>query len=135
MQIHLNIIGVILILLALIHVFFPKYFKWKIELASMSLINKQMMTTHTFFIALTVFLMGLLCLTSTTELIETKLGKQISFGLGFFWSVRFFFQLFIYSSELWKGKRLESSIHVLFSFLWLYLSTIFLMIAFNYNFN
>ena len=61
----------------MIHAFFPKYFNWNSELKSLSLINRQMMIVHTFFIAFTVFLMGLLCLTSSSELIETNLGKAL----------------------------------------------------------
>lgn len=117
--------------LAAIHIFFPKYFNWKEELKPLSLINRQMMTVHTFFISLTVFLMGLLCLTSATDLIQTKLGKTISLGLGIFWAVRLFFQLFVYSSKLWKGKKLETAIHILFSLIWVYLTIIFLWIALN----
>lgn len=116
-------------ILALVHVIFPKYFNWKEELKSLSLINRQMMTVHTFFIALVVFLMGLLCLTSATELIETKLGKTITFGLGIFWSIRLFIQFFGYSAELWKGKRFETIVHILFSFFWTYLSVVFLWTA------
>ncbi len=115
--------------LALVHVIFPKYFNWKEELKSLSLINRQMMTVHTFFIALVVFLMGLLCLTSSTELIETKLGKTISLGLGIFWSIRLFIQFFGYSTELWKGKTFETVVHILFSLLWTYLSVAFLWTA------
>lgn len=129
MEIHLNIIGCLLVLLALVHVIFPKYFNWKEEFRSLSLINRQMMTVHTFFIALVVFLMGLLCLTSTAELIETKLGKTLSFGLGFFWAARLFIQFFVYSRKLWKGKTFETLIHIVFSGLWIYLSVIFF---FNY---
>lgn len=129
MEMHYKIIGVLLMALALVHVIFPKYFKWKEELKSLSLINRQMMTVHTFFIALVVFLMGLLCLTSTTDLIETKLGKTISFGLGIFWSTRLFIQFFGYSTELWKGKTFETIVHILFSLLWTYLSVVFLWIA------
>ena len=113
--------------LALVHIIFPKYFNWKEELKSLSLINRQMMTIHTFFIALTVFLMGLLCLTSAAELTETRLGKTISLGLGIFWSLRLIIQFFGYSPKLWKGKRYETIIHILFSALWLYLSIIFWM--------
>lgn len=113
--------------LACVHFIFPKYFNWKEELKSLSLINRQMMTVHTFFIALVVFLMGLLCLTSSTELIETKLGKSISLGLGIFWTIRLYVQLFVYFSKLWKGKSFETSIHLLFSGLWIYLCTIFLI--------
>ncbi|MFD2246591.1 hypothetical protein [Pontibacter ruber] len=94
----------------------------------MSLVNRQMMTVHTFFIALTVFLMGILCLTSSGELIYTELGKKVSLGLGLFWAVRLYFQFFGYSGELWKGKRFETTVHVLFSFLWLYVSASFLLV-------
>jgi len=129
MEIHYKIIGVLLMALAVVHVIFPKYFKWKEELKSLSLINRQMMTVHTFFIALVVFLMGLLCLTSTTDLIETKLGKTISLGLGIFWSTRLFIQFFGYSTELWKGKTFETIVHILFSLVWTYLSVVFLWTA------
>ena len=126
MEIHFKIIGILLMVLALMHFFFPKYFNWKKELKSLSLVNRQMMTVHTFFIALTVFLIGLLCLTSATDLAQTKLGKTISFGLGIFWAARLFFQFFIYSPNLWKGRVFETIIHVLFSLLWIYLSCVFL---------
>lgn len=128
MQIHLKIIGILLIALALIHIFFPKYFNWDKELKSLSLINRQMMTVHTFFVAFTVFLMGLICLTSSTELVETNLGKKISLGLGVFWTVRLFIQFFGYSIELWKGKTFETAMHIIFSIFWTYLSYIFLTI-------
>lgn len=131
MEIHFKIIGILLMLLALMHIFFPKYFNWKEELKSLSLINRQMMTVHTFFIAFVVFLIGLLCLTSATDLTQTKLGKTISFGLGIFWTTRLFFQLFIYTPKLWKGKTFETTIHVLFSLLWTYLSSVFLWTALN----
>ena len=111
--------------LALVHLFFPKYFRWKEELKSLSMINRQMMFVHTFFIALMVFLMGLLCLTSSTVLIQTSLGKTISLGLGIFWTLRLFVQFFGYSSQLWRGKTFETIIHVIFSGLWIYVSTIF----------
>lgn len=112
----------------MIHAFFPKYFNWNSELKSLSLINRQMMIVHTFFIAFTVFLMGLLCLTSSSELIETNLGKNISFGLGIFWTVRLAIQLFGYSKELWQNKIFETVIHLLFTIFWAYLSYIFLTI-------
>ena len=131
MEIHFKIIGVLLIALAFVHIVFPKYFNWDKELKSMSLINRQMMTVHTFFIALTVFLMGLLCLTSSSDIIETNLGKKISLGLGIFWTVRLFVQFFGYSPDLWKGKKFETFMHIIFSLLWTYLSIIFLTTYFN----
>ncbi len=129
MELHLKIIGCILIILAIIHGVFPRYFNWKKELSSLSLVNKQMMYVHTFFIALFVFLMGVLCLTSSKDLIETNLGKRLCFGLGTFWAIRLIIQFFGYSSKLWKGKNFETLVHVLFIFLWTYLSFIFLTIG------
>jgi hypothetical protein len=123
--------GILLIGLALIHIVFPKYFKWDKELVSLSLINRQLMTIHTFFIALTVFLMGLLCFTSSAEVINTNLGKKIAFGFAIFWTIRLFIQFFGYSSKLWKGKTFETFMHILFILLWAYLSLIFWIIALN----
>ena len=131
MELQLKIIGVLLIVLALVHIIFPKYFNWETELKSLSLINRQMMQVHTFFIALTVLLMGLLCLTSSSEIVQTNFGKQISLGLGIFWGIRLLIQFFGYSAELWKGKKLETTMHILFSILWTYLTIIFLKIAFT----
>lgn len=130
MILHLKFIGAILIVLSLVHVGFPRYFKWADECGSLSLINRQMMYIHTLFIGLTVFLMGLLCLTSATEMVETGLGKKIALGLGIFWGVRWFLQFFGYSSELWRGKIFETTVHILFSILWTYLSVIFFLIYF-----
>lgn len=131
MEIHFKIIGILLIALALVHIIFPKYFNWDNELKTLSLINRQMILVHTFFIALVIFLMGLLCLTSSNELIETNLGKKISLGLGVFWAIRLFIQFFGYSPKLWKGKTFETIIHILFSFLWLYFTITFLTASFN----
>ncbi len=129
MEFHIKLIGALLIALGLLHAVFPKYFNWAMELNSISLINRQMMYVHTFFIALTVFLMGLLCITSSTELIETALGKRITLGFGIFWATRLIIQFFGYSSKLWKGKLFETTIHTAFSILWTYLSFVFLWSA------
>lgn len=131
MELHLRIIGVILVILAIIHAAFPRQFAWKKELAPLSLINRQMMTVHTFFIALTVLLMGVLCLYSAYEIVNTPFGRQIALGLFIFWFVRLFVQFFVYSKDLWKGKRFETIMHIVFAITWLYLSAVFFIIAFK----
>jgi hypothetical protein len=128
MELHLKFIGILLIILSFIHIVFPRYFKWKSEFSSVSLINRQVMYVHTFFIALIVLLMGLLCLVYPLELINTRLGNGIIFGLFIFWNTRMWIQFFGYSSELWRGKKLETFIHTIFSILWIYLSLIFFII-------
>jgi hypothetical protein len=126
MEIHFKIIGFLLVILALLHFIFPSYFKWKQELSALSLVNRQIMYVHSFFIALMVFLIGLLCITSAGELLNTGLGKRILLGLGIFWGARLIIQFVGYSSKLWKGKSFETTVHILISIFWIYLSGLFI---------
>ncbi|SFW88959.1 hypothetical protein [Chitinophaga sancti] len=127
MIIHFSIIGSLLILLALSHVVFPWFFNWQEELKRLSLINRQIMTIHTFFIAFVVFLLGLLCLSSGEDLINTVLGRRVCLGMGIFWAIRLFIQFFGYSSILWRGKRFETMMHLIFTVLFAYMSVVFLL--------
>jgi hypothetical protein len=125
MELHLKIVGWSFIALAFVHAIFPRYFNWSQELKSLSLINKQILQVHTFFIALTVGLMGLLCITSANELCTTILGKRVALGLCFFWCCRFVIQFVGYSSILWLGKLFETIVHIVLSIFWLYVTLVF----------
>ena len=129
MILQLQLIGALLVLLALLHTGFGWYFNWRREFAAVSLLNRQMMHVHTFFVAFAVGLMGLLCLTSAAELVGTSLGRRVALGLGVFWLARLLIQFFGYSASLWRGKRFETSIHVLFSLFWAYLTLMFFKIG------
>ena len=131
MELQLKITGCLLIVLSMIHLIFPRYFAWQTELRSISLINRQMMYVHTFFIAFVVFMIGVLCLTSFSELIGTDLGRKISLGIGIFWGVRLIIQFIGYSPKLWRGKMFETWMHVVFSGLWVYLTGVFMAVYFN----
>jgi hypothetical protein len=131
MELHLKITGILLIVLSLLHISFPGYFNWARELSGLSLVNRQMMYVHTFFIALVLILMGLLCLTSSAELEGTNLGRKICLGMAIFWIARLWTQFFGYSSKLWKKKKFETRIHILFSILWAYMSIIFAILSWN----
>jgi hypothetical protein len=131
MELQLKIIGIVLIVLSAIHIPFPGYFKWKKELQSLSLINIQMMYVHTFFVAFMVFLMGILCVSCSGDIVSTRLGKYIALGISAFWGVRLFIQFFVYSPKLWRGKLFETVIHIVFSLLWLYLTITFFLIYYN----
>lgn len=125
MEVHLNIIGILLIVLALMHIRLPKYFQWTRELHTISLITRQILYVHTFFIAFVILLMGVLCLTSAHDLHTNSLGKRLSFGLFIFWFVRLLFQFFVYSPGTWLGKRFETMVHIIFSVMWIYFSSVF----------
>jgi hypothetical protein len=129
MEIHLKITGGIMIALSLLHIGFPSRFGWKTDLAALSLLNRQMMYVHTFFVALIVLLMGLLCVCYSSSVIQTDLGKVIATGMAMFWGLRLLFQFFVYSPALWRGKSFETTVHIVFSILWLYFTVVFTVIA------
>lgn len=131
MEIHLRVIGVLLCLLSLIHIGFAKRFNWGEELKPLSLINKQMMEVHTFFVALTVMLIGLLCWFYADNLVNSQFGCVIAMGLGIFWGIRLLFQFFVYSPKLWRGKPFETTMHIIFSLLWIYLTFVFITVGLN----
>lgn len=126
MEVHLKIAGAILLTLAIMHIIIPKYFKWEEEMTSVSLITKQILYVHTFFIGFTVLLMGLLCLCYAHELLYNPLGRVICLALFGFWLTRLIFQFFVYSPRVWRGKKFETVMHVLFSIVWVYLTAVFL---------
>ena len=128
MELHLKIIGWLLIVLSLVHVGFPRYFNWKKELGKLQLVNKQMMGVHTFFIALVVLMMGVLCLVISPDERDSPLGKKVMLGLFVFWFLRLCIQFFWYSPKLWRGRRFETVVHVVFTALWAYLSAVFLVL-------
>ena len=127
MEIHLKIVGCLLIALAMMHIVIPKYFKWEQELISLSLITKQIHYVRTFFIAFVVLLIGLLCLNYSHELAYDPFEKVISLGLFGFWLIRLIFQFFVYSPKVWRGKRFETVMHVVLSLLWIYFTAVFLL--------
>ena len=123
---HLHFAGATLLFLAIAHAFFDRRFRWREELARLSLLNRQIFYVHTFFVALVVFLMGALCLFGTRGLLEhTFLGACLSGALCLFWLARLGCQFFVYSSELWRGKRFETLMHGLFTLAWTYYSAVF----------
>lgn len=127
METHLRIIGFLLIALAILHIPFPKYFKWKTELQPLSLLTRQIFYVHTFFIVVVIVFMAVLCICFTNDLLKTHLGHYVLLGLSVFWGLRLIIQLFIYSPKLWKGKPFETGIHILFSILWTYFTLVFVI--------
>lgn len=129
MIIHLHIIGVLLLVLAVAHVDFPRYFQWRKEVAGLTLLTQQVFFVHHAFIGITVGLMGLLTLLHAHELISTPLGNNICLGFAVFWLIRAFCQVFVYSPLLWRGKAFETTVHVLFLAFWIYMTVVYGLIA------
>jgi hypothetical protein len=127
LEFHLRLAGILQVALAGLHVFFPKRFEWKSELSRLSLLNRQVFISHTFFVCLTLVLMGALSLFATEELLERgRLARMVLGGFGIFWGIRLLFQWFHYDWRLWLGNRFNTLMHFLFTGLWTYLSAVYL---------
>ena len=128
-RVHLRALGVIFVLLAGVHGIFPRRFDWARELQRLSLINQQLMTVHTFFIAVVVLLIGVVCVADAEALAGTPLGRHFCAGLAVFWGLRLYAQHFVYSPALWRGKSFETAVHIAFSLLWLWATAVFGIVA------
>jgi len=80
-----------------------------------------------FFFAFMVLLMGLLCLSYSHELVYDPFGRVISLGLFGFWLMRLVFQFFVYSRKVWRGKKFETVMHIVFAITWMYFTCVFLI--------
>jgi hypothetical protein len=122
----LRIAGLLLILLASIHVTFPKRFAWGEELARLSLLNRQMFLVHVGYIVFTVGAMGALSLVFPQALIEKSLlARLVLAWLLLFWFSRLFVQWLVYDKALWRGDRFHTAVHFVFTGLWAYLAIVY----------
>lgn len=120
-ELHLRLVGVLLFVLLTLNFVLPRRFHWREELARLSLFNRQIFIVHAMFICLTLAMFGALSLFYAPALLQPHpLAKAVLAGLTLFWFVRLLVQWFVYSPDLWRGKRFETFVHILFSGLWLY---------------
>lgn len=125
---HLQIIGILLMLLGISHAFFKRYFQWEKELATVSLLTRQVFFVHSFFIGLVVALFGALSFFYADALLQpTRLNRAILAGMATFWLCRLLAQFFAYHSAIWRGDRFRTFMHVAFTLLWCYVSAIYVI--------
>jgi hypothetical protein len=123
---HLQVVGLLQIALALSHIAFPRRFNWKEETGRLSLLNRQIFHVHAVFICVVLMLFGFLNLACADELLtRSRLAKFVLAGITLFWTLRWFFQLFVYDSRLWKGNRFNTNVHVVFTAVWTYFGAVY----------
>lgn len=124
--VHLHVGGLAMASLVIVNLFVPSRFHWREEMARLSLVNRQIFQVHTVFLVLILALFSTLLLTCASELLEpSRLSRAILLGLTIFWGLRMAVQWCFYSSELWRGHRFNTIVHVAFSVLWVYLTSVF----------
>ena len=126
LTLHLQIVGALLLLLAIAHAFFNRYFGWSRELAGISLFTRRVFYVHSFFIALGVALAGAGTIFYTAALLQPgPLSRAVLAALVAFWLCRLLAQFFAYDAEIWRGNRFRTSMHLFFSLLWCYVTAIY----------
>jgi hypothetical protein len=123
---HLRVAGATLIFLALLHAAFPRRFKWHEETARLSPLNRQMFFVHSFFIAVTLALFGVLSFVIAGSLAApSAVSRTVLGGFVVFWLLRLLTQLFVYDASLWRGDRFNTAVHVLLAAFWTYLVSVY----------
>lgn len=118
---HLRVVGALMLVLAIVHAFFPRWFGWREDLAKLSLINRQIFVVHTLFVVVVLAMLGVLMIFYANPLLRSgEVGRAVFFGLGVFWAIRLVVQIWYYKSELWRGHRGKTGLHVLAVALCLY---------------
>ena len=56
---------------------------------------------------------------------RSRLSRAILLGLTIFWGLRLVMQWFFYSPDIWRGNRFFTTMHVVFSMTWIYLTGVF----------
>ena len=123
---HLRIAGALLILLAAAHLLFPRALGWPEDLAKLTLLNRQIFLVHVGFIMLVLVLFGGLAIAYAGELAAPgPLATPILGGLALFWFLRLLTQHLVYDPALWRGNRRNTTLHILATLLWIYLTAVF----------
>lgn len=123
LTVHLQVVGVLLMVLGLSHAFFNRYFGWDVELAGVSLFTRRVFFVHTFFIAMTVTMMGAFSAAYARTLVGPQaLSRAILAGMVVFWGSRLVAQFTAYESAIWRGDRFKTRMHIAFSILWVYVT-------------
>ncbi len=122
----LRVTGAGLILLAFLHIPISKQLRWQEDCKQLTPVNEAVFYVHTLFICLVLVIMGLPCLIQPAIfLTPTAAGAWLAWSFSVFWFVRLYCQWFVYKPELWRGKRLETTVHWGFTFLWTALTAVF----------
>jgi hypothetical protein len=123
LYIHLQIVGALLMLLGLSHVFFNRFFRWEQELATVSLLTRRVFFVHNFFIGLGVLFGGAASFFCANSLLRPgTLSRTVLAGMATFWLCRLLAQFFAYDRAIWRGDRFRTFMHVAFSLLWCYVT-------------
>ncbi len=122
----LRITGVGMIALAIAHRPIARRLDWKKDVKQLAPTNEAIFHSHLFFLCLALVLLGTALLFDAGAFVErSRLGQWIAGMLLVFWSFRLYRQWFGFPQSLWRGKRLETRIHFVFTVIWIAVVSVF----------
>jgi small-conductance mechanosensitive channel len=120
-QVHLRIVGVLLLGIAALGAYVPRHFAWGRDIAPLPLLTRQVFVIHCAFITLVLVLLGVLLAGFAPALLAPgPLPRALLVGLLVMWTARMLAQWFFYDPRLWRGIPLNTAMHVLFSGIYAY---------------
>ncbi|RYD37310.1 MAG: hypothetical protein EOP87_03790 [Verrucomicrobiaceae bacterium] len=126
LMILLRVAGIGLIALALLHFPIGKQLRWREEARLLAPMNASVFHVHTFFICVVLVMMGLPCVVAPVIfLVPSQAGAWVTWSIAVFWALRLYCQFFVYRADLWRGKRMETTVHCIFSVIWTALLALF----------
>jgi len=120
-EMHVKIMGVLMLALAAANAGLPRWLRWREELKRLSLLNRQVVVVHAVFVGLITALLGLMSVVYARELLErTPVARGVVIGLGVFWGARFLVQLVVCAKRSWRGTGTDAVLQFLFAALCAY---------------
>jgi len=123
---HLRLVGVLMLGIAALSLYVPRRFGWGGEIQRLTLLTRQVFVVHAAFVSVVVLLLGLLHACYAGALVAPgPLPRALLAGMLVMWGARLLAQFFYYDARLWRGNRLHTAMHVLFSGIYSYFVIIF----------
>lgn len=122
----LQLAGVSMVCVCLTHFYLARLLDWKNDLKSLKPINQQVFFAHTMFLTIGMAMLGLVCLFYPAELTnKSTLGAISALCFAMCWLSRLIFQFIVFTSAFTEDTRLEKSLRLAGTLLWLYLTVLF----------
>ena len=114
-----------MLVLAALYPIYPRRFRWSEQLQRVELLTRQVFWVHIGFIVILLVLQGVLLVGFPRLVLEPNgASTALLVGMLAFWLYRLVAQLFIYDSELWRGRPAHLVVHVVFTLLWVAISAV-----------
>lgn len=122
----LRVAGIGMIALSLLHFPIGRKLRWREDAALLSPMNASVFHVHTFFVCLVLVMMGLPCVAEPEIFLKpSRAGAWVTWSIATFWALRLYCQFFVYRADLWRGKRMETVVHCIFTGIWTALTAVF----------